>query len=584
MSINLLIAILFVPLLLFLIHLVFFYKRVHGIILLIIGLYPLIILYAINPKWRVYSNHGLWHTAIVYRIAGGEIPPLHPFLGGEPIRYCWGNHLLASLLLKTVTPTPSYAFALINIISLALSMILVAKISRTLINNVKVSIYSVICSLFGFSFIHPIILLWNNPGRSVFGPVQLEFRGIPAVVRFCNTNCLPPGMVFFLLFLWAMIRIYQDQAIKRISVYLALSILGCGIFYSPFLPGLIASTVCVCLARVYLSREPDHSYFIKRSLFALAILLGSLALLSPYLIPLHSGVAGIVLVLNWTALFKNTAAFSLVSAPVLILLGISRGFIKNRLARGPLITVIAVAVAPLGCYLLVHSPRNNEYIFLILTTVTLGIIGGAAWYAFQEKFGRWATFILLLVFLAPFYLWIQIKAGRYRNISLRYSESWECFHSNDQEEEELYRWIRAYLPENAIIIDSDPGIPILTGRGLFYPVRLGIGGKPLRSSGPGFAVSDILLNTGHNPDLIRRRRSVVGKIFNPYQQLSDNDWNYLSSIDKPLFLIARSEEIETKFADNTMQPIFSTSHDRFKIYQMLSPGNKYSMQEIVVKD
>jgi len=571
---NLTILVLFLPVLLFLIYLIFFYKHAHGIILLIIGLYPLIILYSINPKWRVYSYHGLWHTAIVYRIAGGEIPPLQPFLGGESIRYCWGNHLLASFLLKTVRVAPSYAFALINIISLALSMVLVGKISRMLINNPKVSIYSVICSLFGFSFIHPIILRWNNPSQSVFGPIRLEFRGIPAVVRFCNTNCLPPGLVFFLLFLWAMIRIYQDRTIKGIPIYLALSILGCGFFYSPFLPGLLASMACICLARIYLSRKPDRPDFIKRSILALVILLGSLALLSPFLVPIHSGLSGIVQVLSWSALLNNATAFILVSAPVLILLGINPDFIKNRLARGPLITIIAVAGATLGFYLLVHSPRNNEYIFLILATVTLGIIGGAAWYAFQEKFGRWATFILLLVFLAPFYLGIQLKASRYRNRSLRYTERGGYLHSNDREKDELCRWIREYLPADAIIIDSDPGIPILTGRSLFYPVRLGRSGKPLKSLGPGFAVADILLNTGHNPDLIRRRSSIVEKIFRSDQLLSEEDWDYLSSINKPLFLIAGSEKTETKFTDKTMSPIFSTSHDRFKIYQIYPAGNK----------
>lgn len=584
MTINLQIALLSLPLLLFLIYLVFSFKRVNGAILLLIGLYPIIILFAINPKWRIYSYHSLWHTAIVYRIAGGEIPPIHPFLGGEPLRYCWGNHLIASVPLKAFTLAPSYAFALINIISLALSMVLVAKISRLMINNQKVSIYSVICSLFGFSFIHPIIIRWNNPSQAVFGPIRLEFRGIPAAVRFCNTNCLPPGMLFFLLYLWAMIRIYQDRTIKRMSIYLAFAILGCGFFYSPFLPGIIAGMVCLCPARVYLSRETDRTRFIKRSLLALAVLLGSLALLSPHLVSIHSGWSRIAQLFNWTALLKKTAAFALVSAPVLILIGINPGFIKNRLARGPLITVIAVAGANLGCYLLVHAPRDNEYIFLILLSVTLGIIGGAAWYAFQEKFGRWATFFLLLLFLTPFYLWIQRKSGLYRGISLRYAEEGGYLHSNDREEEELCRWIKGNLPADAMIIDSDPGTALLTGRQLFYPVRMGRSGKPFRSLGPGFPVPDILMNTGHNPNLLRKRRVITEKIFRDGRRLSDDDWKYLHTINIPLFLVVRSEKTETKFADNSARPIFSTSHDRFRVYQILSSENKYSIKEIVVKE
>lgn len=566
MSMNLIIPALFLPVLLFLIYLIFFYKRVNGIILLIIGLYPLVILYAINPKWRFFSNHGLWHTAIVYRIAGGEIPPSHPFLAGEPLHYCWGNHLIVSTFLKVLGLAPSYSFALINTASLALAMILIFKISRRLLDNERANIFSVITALFGFTFIHPFMFHGRNLFPASIGPFRLEFRGIPVFEKFCNVNSLPVGLIFFLLYLLALIAFFQDRVSKRAGGYLTLSILGCGFFYSPFLPGLGASTVFVCLAQVCFSRAEDRTRLFKKSLVAGAILLGGLLLLAPYLIPLHSGLAGTVRLVDQSAVFSNLATLFLASAPVLILIGINPGFIKNRLAPGPLITVISVTAANIGCYLSVHSPRNNEYLFMILSTVTLGILGGAAWYAFQEKFGRWATFILLLIFLTPFYFWVHTRADRYKNVSPQYTEEGGYLHSNDREEEELNRWVRDNTPGDCMIIDSVRIMPLLTGRSLFYPIRLGAdGGRP--SPGPGFAVPDILLTTGHDPDLVRKRRSLVRKIYVSDQRLSEQDRQYLSSLNHPVYVIARSKEMGKKLEDKTLQPIFSTFHNRFTVYR-----------------
>ncbi len=551
---NLLLPILFLSIVLSLAHLVFSSKKPRKLLLLLLGLCPLIVLYGINPRWRLYTNHGFWHTAIVYRIASGEVPPTHPFLAGEPIRYAWGLHLLASLPLKACRLAPSYSFALINIVSLALAMILVFKISRILFDNERANVFSVIVTLFGFTFIHPLLLHPKNPLPASLGPFRLEFRGVPVFEKFCNANSLPVGLVFFLLYLLATIKFFREERIKREATVLVISVLGCAFFYPPFLPGIAASALVVCVARLFLPRTTDRPW--RRSLLAAAIVFGSLFLAAPYLSPALSGPSGAARLFGRTAVINNLATFLLASAPLLVLIGISLSSLKKRLALGPSITLISVAAANLGCFLSVHLPENNEYKFLVLATVPVGVIGGVALPAFREKLGKWATFILLLLFLTPSYLWVKMRAGRYRWIEDRYGEKEGQIYSRDGEEDEIRRWIGENTDRDGIIIDSTSTMPVLTGRRLFYPSRLG-------SSGPGFAVSGILFATGHSPELLRKREAIVQRIYNPEKELTGDDRSYLRSLNGPVYLIVRSGEAR---GGDGFQPVFSSSRGNLTVH------------------
>ena len=137
-------------------------RNFRKILLLILGISPLILIYAVNPKWRFFSAHGLMHTAIVYQIGNGTITPNNPFLGGEPLYYNWGYHSLAALLTRVLNLAPSYSFALINIISLVLAMILVYKISRQLVKNEWLNVLSVIIAIFGFTIFSLGMLIYFN--------------------------------------------------------------------------------------------------------------------------------------------------------------------------------------------------------------------------------------------------------------------------------------------------------------------------------------------------------------------------------------------------------------------------------------
>ncbi len=102
-----------------------------------------------------------------------------------------------------------------NIVSLALAITIVYRISRSLIDNQRANIFSVITSRYAFTFLHPLIFSGGRSNLLRIGGVGVEGRGIPVFERFCNVNCLPPGLVFYLLGLWAAILVFRDRTAKR---------------------------------------------------------------------------------------------------------------------------------------------------------------------------------------------------------------------------------------------------------------------------------------------------------------------------------------------------------------------------------
>ena len=116
---------------------VFSKKDMPKVGLLLLGLSPSILIYVFNPDFRIYSFHGFMHSGIVYQLLNGTIPPDNPAFSGLPLHYPWGWHCVAALITKVFNITPFYSFAISNIVSLFLSMVLVYKISRLVIKNEK---------------------------------------------------------------------------------------------------------------------------------------------------------------------------------------------------------------------------------------------------------------------------------------------------------------------------------------------------------------------------------------------------------------------------------------------------------------
>jgi hypothetical protein len=165
--------------------------------LLFLGVAPLLLLYLFNPNLRIYSVDGFRDAGIVYQLLQGSIPPLNPLLAGEAVQHPWGWYCIAALTTRLFNITPFYSFAVINIISLCLTMILVFQISRLVIKDEKANIFSVLISIFAIT---------------LYTQISTEASGIPLFEKFTSSNSVPIGMVFFLLALFFLIRIFQNRS------------------------------------------------------------------------------------------------------------------------------------------------------------------------------------------------------------------------------------------------------------------------------------------------------------------------------------------------------------------------------------
>ena len=210
-------------------------RKVNKIWLALLGIIYLLFLYLINPNHRIYSAHGFAQASIFYQILNGNIPPLQPYLAGQPLFYHWGHHLLAVCLSEVFNISPFWSFAVINIISLFFVIILVYKLSSLLINDSWANILSVIVSVFAIT---------PYPARiaNILLPFYyVEQRGVPIVQKFSNSNADPLGIVFFLLLLYSLTAIFKKQEPQwKYFASFFCSILGIGFFYPPFAVGIVS--------------------------------------------------------------------------------------------------------------------------------------------------------------------------------------------------------------------------------------------------------------------------------------------------------------------------------------------------------
>jgi len=209
-------------------------------------------IYGLNPNNRVYSGHGFTHAGITYQILNGKVPPSNPLLAGEALLYPWGYEFIAAVITRIFSITPFYSYAIINIISLGIVMFLIYQISRLLINDRKANILSVIISIFGIIILNPYL----RRVLKSFG-IYPEWRGVPVFVKFSNINGTPVGLVFYLMFLYSVIKIFVGKKPGFNAALFFLSILGCGFVYAPLLPAVVASTICICLVNIALNRKEN---------------------------------------------------------------------------------------------------------------------------------------------------------------------------------------------------------------------------------------------------------------------------------------------------------------------------------------
>jgi hypothetical protein len=522
-------------------------------------------MYALNPNSRVYSHHSFYRAGIAYQILNGFIPPRDCLFAGEPLHSPWGYPFLVACVSKVLNVTPFYSFAITNIISIILVIWLVFAISRLLIDDQRANVFSVIISIFGIS-------IFGTVGPKLLFPTfnnHLEFRATPAFTKFTTSCGDPVGLVLFFLFVYSIIKLFRNDKIIINSILFAISILGCGFIYPPMFPAVVFGTVAVCLGMAIMRKRNHFVCYFRRIVLISIILVSGILLLIPYWSVISSGVRQSVDLFDFRFVLRNLTIYLFWCLPIVVIIILNRKFLKSQLCKQPLIILSIIIVATAFSYIFVHLLASAEYKFLMLSTVSLGIFGGVAFYFMSQWCNRVVVFVLLLLFTIPSIKLVLWRVKSLRDIPISYTEKGIYIYSTDTEENELYEWIRNNTPIDSIFIDTELNIPIFAQRSLFIGMDK-VGGDPTI----GYTTNrdkniDVFLKQrhGHNTDLVNTRRSIVKYIYDRTEKVNiDLDAIFGSQMN--IYIVDREKYLVDKiFIYEKFDEVFKSSQGNLCVYQ-----------------
>lgn len=546
----------------FLLHrLVYGRKKTNLIWALLVFTGILVLVYKLNPNNRIYSYHGFMHAGIVYQILNGEIPPSNAVMAGTKLTYPWGYEYIAAGITDIFDITPFYTFAIINIISLLVCMVVIYKISRLLIKDDKANILSVIISLFGSTVLNSYLVMYLNRINIV-----ARTPGVPVWEKFSNINGIPLGLIFYLLFLYSVIRIFVDRKCRLMALLFLLSVAGCGFVYPQFLPGIMASGVLVCLVNLLWHRKENLGLYVRKSLLIIGLLTISGLIVYPYVSSIGSSAKGSIELFNVKSLSLNGVTYLIVCFPILLVIFLSRRFLGKNLDKRVLIIILAVIAATFCCYIFIHLPLTNEYKFLMLSMVTLGILGGVSFGAMRQRWNKSIVFMLLLIFVFPAFSSIYTKLRHYEHLPSRYVEKGKYIYSKNVEENELYEWIRRETNTDDVFIDSELVLPVLAQRPLFVAWNKQVKGRARAYPGYGFIWRFFQSIWGYDADLVRKRNNIVYSIYSSNRQLSSGQKEELFAYNN-IYVIVRKAFVRRAFSKEGFNEVFRSSQGNFLVYR-----------------
>jgi hypothetical protein len=545
---------------------IFSEKDMPKIGLLLLGLSPPILIYGLNPDFRIYSFHGFMHSGIVYQLLNGTIPPSNPAFSGPVLHYPWGWHCVAALITKLFNVTPFYSFAISNIVSLCLSMVLVYHISRLVIKNEKANIFSVLIALFAIT---------------MYTHIASETRGVPIADKFTNSNGIPLGLVFFLLAVFSLIKLFQNTNRWRALVLFLLSLICGGFFYPAFFPGILASTGLLCLVTLFVPRLGNFTPDLRKCMLLVGVLVLGTALLMPYMFSITSGIKTQTQLFNLGWLCIKLVRYIVVTLPLLVIIFFNRHFLQENTDRPALTVLLVIVIATLCCNILVTMPLETEVKYFMLSTVTLGIVGGIAFYAMSRRFYKLMVFFLVIMFLLPLAIRVQAKLRFHKDVPPvfdLYGERGRYLYSIRTEENELYEWIRNKTNKDSVFIDLKLTIPVLAQRRLFVGVdRAGpmssvpIGMKGIYGGEPGYSwkIDTFLRHMNcYDPDLIDRRQALVKRIYNPKGLITDREIEELQNTFINVYVIDRTQALPSDLNREKFNQVFRSSQGQFLVHQL----------------
>jgi hypothetical protein len=504
------------------------------------------------------------HLGYVYATERPPWPPEDPYLAGTPLYYPWVYHALVGRISSLLDEAPSWIIAGCNLAALAVTIVVVAGISRLLDGDAITANCAVVLAVLAPTVmgpgLEPVFNLLLPPGipKSVLAAFW-DGRALPPTEKYLNTAPMALGIAVTLIVLYESLRVLQPSragagALPGLAgpvVALITSIILAGYIY-PFLWISACLIVVACAAVAAWAGE-------GRKLGALiaALVLGNLAVV-PYLLALTRGRAaghGFGLQGDPRLVLARLLHVVIVLLPLWLLIGLRRQSLSERLRARSWAhwAALGSGLVLLLTFILLDARTADVgvgYKFRTMAVFCLAPLAapGLKWVSDRN---RPALVLLLGLQLLPFCSDSATRIpGRWGRVTEPYSWHGAQLRHAIPAEEDLYRWIREHTPATAVLIDQEPYGPVYAQRSLLVARR---SRRMARESGPeaGWLNDGWLFHpsvwldqvNGHPAAEIRHRNELVDGLYHQTDARSVGDLaRQLGAMtaDRPVFVVARN--------------------------------------------
>jgi hypothetical protein len=518
---------------------------------------------------RVYSFHGFLHTAIVYRILEGGVPPTDPLLGGEPLLYPWAHHLVAAGMVRLLGLSPATAFALLNLAALGLSAWLAWRIARLLGLEPEASLLAATLTLYGVSAFAGGPLAW---GLEALG-VPLESRFVP-ILKFTNVQSNGVGIACFLAGLHGLVRLAErprPAAGAVLEIFLATTAAAFlyPLVWAPWVACALASVVWL-LAR---GRLPARAALAVASSLGLAILVAL-----PYLLAIQTGrdprAAG-GLEWPWAHHGRKLATLLGIVISLAPVLALGRRALRGSLATRRAGWTVLGVVGGLGVALFLGTdvPLLSEYKFLALATAAAGFPAGLALHSLGSRRPALAAVMLFLLLLPAGSFFAQQLLARPGDMQLVAEEGTDLVPTRP-EERALREWILGHTSPDALFVDDRLLLPVFARRSLY--VALDPGGPPearMRAIAGWSMLPSVILSyvVGHDAEKVDARQALARALLGAGPEPADGVVDALREAGAPVYVVVRRAGLARRFeGDARFRRVFRRGSTA--VYQVVARG------------
>ena len=496
-----------------------------------IALLPLCAVYLLNPDIRVYSIHGMYHTGIVYGVAGNGAPPENPFFAGEPLQYPWVYHALVARIAQLGDLPPSWVFAAISILSIAVTCVLVARLSVHC--NGKDALPSLAVFLALFAALFSAVAHYLR-GLDIGG--YWYALGMPMAGKALNVNAMPFGVVFFTIAVISLLRVLGSRSVSAGWLMgLALGLLGSGYFYPLVWIGLVAG--CGAGVGYTLLFERQHA---RGAWLAGLVVAGATAVLWPFFDSLagaRSQEASLKITRSPRFVLEHVAHLFVLLLPFWLLLAACPRALLKRLRERHAARLLALfGLALMGTFVLLDV-NGAEYKLRTLAVLCLGVLAAPAltrlWGSRKLLCGG-----VVAVLLFPLAREVCLKATMSAPVPDPYTEAGFVLRHADLDQDEMYRWIAEETSTDSIFVDPKATIPVFGRRAMFVAGEIEPGMNGWRRTPEHF----LQLVNGHPAERIAERYAIVKAIYGEDGGLSPDEIRLaLGRVegDRPVFVVAR---------------------------------------------